>query len=297
MEKNTPINLDFLVVGAEKSGTTWLADMLKQHPQIYIPEQKELHYFNRKFVEFPELDNYNYDKPISWYWKFFGEANPDQLIGEICPSYLWDTHAPARIFAISPDVKIRILLRNPIERTYSAYRFYVQRGTVNNDFRQAIKSHQYLLVYRSVYYEQVKRYIDIFPRNNIQFYLYDELQQNAETFLRKFEVGLGIDEFLPPNINERSYVTGQVRYRKLNVFLSQLRYFVHWCRLTGILDLGRKIGIAFHLEKIRQENKAREQPTKALSLDDGMRSQLRVYFKDDIDSLESLIEIDLSAWR
>ena len=63
----TPGDIDFLVVGAAKSGTSWLQQMLIQHPQIFLPEPKELHYFNRQFMEVPELENYNASKPLSWY--------------------------------------------------------------------------------------------------------------------------------------------------------------------------------------------------------------------------------------
>lgn len=68
------LKLDFIVVGAERCGTTWLADMLRQHRDVFIPVQKEIHYFNRKFVDFPDIDNYNFDKPIDWYWRFYAEA-------------------------------------------------------------------------------------------------------------------------------------------------------------------------------------------------------------------------------
>ncbi len=70
--------IDFLIVGAEKSGTTWLAKMLRQHPKIYLPPQKELYYFNRRFVEDPRLENQHFKQPASWYLRFFADARPDQ---------------------------------------------------------------------------------------------------------------------------------------------------------------------------------------------------------------------------
>ncbi|MDH5507196.1 MAG: sulfotransferase, partial [Anaerolineae bacterium] len=73
---------DFIIIGAVKSGTTWLADMLRQHPEIYLPEKKEVHYFNKRFAEFPELDNLNNGKPIEWYLDFFKGAKSDQIRGE-----------------------------------------------------------------------------------------------------------------------------------------------------------------------------------------------------------------------
>ncbi|MEW5941138.1 MAG: sulfotransferase, partial [Chloroflexota bacterium] len=78
----TPSSIRFLIVGAEKSGTTWLADMLRQHPQVFIPAQKELHYFNRAMDEAPDVENYNFTKPAEWYLEFFREAEPGKILGE-----------------------------------------------------------------------------------------------------------------------------------------------------------------------------------------------------------------------
>jgi len=294
---NTIGQLDFIVVGAEKCGTTWLSEMLRQHPQVFIPEQKELHYFNRKFGEFPELDNYNFNKPVKWYLNFFNAAKPHQIKGEICPAYLWDDQAPARIKSFDPNLKLFMLLRNPVERTYSAYRFYVQRGTVQSGFKNAFYSHKNLLVDRSVYSVQIQRYLDLFSRENIHIFLHDDLRRNAKSFLYQFEQTLDVDEFYPENVEKSTYVTGEVRYRKLNRILSKTRYLVHKYRLTYLLDLGRKIGLANNLEMFRQKNKLKPQQTQAQKIDEATREFLLEYFLPDIVRLEKILGRDLRMWK
>ncbi|RMD62244.1 hypothetical protein D6833_07165, partial [Candidatus Parcubacteria bacterium] len=289
--------LDFLVVGAEKSGTTWLADMLRQHPQVFIPAQKELHYFNRKFGEFPVLVNYNFDKPPEWYLAFFRQARSDQVKGEICPAYLWDEEAPARIHAFEPRVTIFMILRHPVERAYSAYRFYVQRGTIHLPFDEAIRRHKDLLLDRSAYFTQVKRYLDLFPRRQVHILFYDALQRNAVEFLTTFERLLGVDEFIPPDVHQRSYVTGEVRFKAVNAFLSRLRFFAHKNRLTFLLDWGRRTGIAWALESLRQRNKRQARPSQTMEMDPKTRAYLQEYFSEDVQRLEALLGTDLSAWK
>ncbi|MFX0093760.1 MAG: hypothetical protein ACFFBD_18555, partial [Candidatus Hodarchaeota archaeon] len=87
--------LDFIGVGAERSGGPWLAENLAVHPDIFIPPKKELHYFNRNDILY---SNINYDKPLEWYAAFFKTAKSHQLKGEITGRYLWDKYAAKRIY-------------------------------------------------------------------------------------------------------------------------------------------------------------------------------------------------------
>ncbi len=296
MSSNEP-KLDFIGVGAEKCGTTWLTEMLWQHPQVFIPAQKEIHYFNRKFGEFPDLDNYNFDKPLVWYLSFFKNAKPDQVKGEICPSYLWDEQAAGRIRDFDPNIKILIVLRNPIERTFSAYRFYMQRGLIHTDFRQALEKYKSYLLTRSLYYPQVKRYFDLFPRQNILVMLYDDLRANSASFLGAVEKFLGVSEFLPANINQESYITGEARFGPANAFLIGLRRFAHKHRLTFLLDLSRNLGLSSSLEAFRQNNNMQRKRTDVNKMSEEERQWLCGYFHDDIRNLESLLNRDLGAWN
>ncbi len=290
--------LDFICVGAEKCGTTWLAEMLRQHPQVFLPAQKELHYFNRKFVEDPSLDNYNFDKPIEWYLSFFGPARPEQIKGEICPSYLWDEHAPYRIHEFDPGLKIFMILRDPVERTLSAYRFYVQRGVIREkDIRQGLLNHASLTLGRSAYFPQVKRYFDLFPPEQIRVYFFEDIRKDAPAFLKRVESFLGVEEFVPENATEAVYVTGEPVSETLNRLLVRTRHFARRYLPPFAIDWARQVGLAEQMEKLRQANRARKRPTTKQSLDEETRQWLRDYFRADIEQLEDLLGVDLSAWK
>ena len=100
---------DFLGIGAQKSGTTWLYENLKKHPQIFLPETKEIHFFDRHFY-----------KSIDWYYNHFLSRDISKTKGEITPSYsILPEKKIEFIYKMNPELKIILLLRNPIERTWS----------------------------------------------------------------------------------------------------------------------------------------------------------------------------------
>lgn len=291
--------IDFICVGAEKCGTTWLAEMLRQHPQIFLPKQKELHYFNRKFDEDPSLHNYNFDKPASWYLSFFAFADQQQLKGEICPSYLWDEYAPRRIYEFEPRAKIFMILRDPVERTFSAYRFYIQKGLIPSAriSKATLLRYADLILYRSAYFSQVKRYVELFPSDQVRVYFFDDLRRDPVSFLKQIERFLGIAEVIPQNVKDAVYMTGEPAFPGLNRFLVKAR---HWARRrlpTSLVDWAREIRLAEMLERLRQANRSHKRPSSKEMLDEETRQWLREYFYSDIERLENLLGVDLSAWK
>ena len=106
---------DFLGIGTQKGGTTSLQALLEQHPGAYLPPAKELHYFSL-----------HADRGPGWYAEQFAPAGPQQRCGEITPYYLFHPQAPARIQALLPEVRLIVLLRDPVERALSQY-FHARR--------------------------------------------------------------------------------------------------------------------------------------------------------------------------
>src|SRR3989344_1753054 len=101
--------LDFVGIGAEKAGTTWLADCLGDHPEIYIPRQKELFFFNKYDPHYLTVKNYRYKRGISWYKSQFRQSQPQTLKGEFSPTYIYDNEASFRIKKHFPDAKIIVI--------------------------------------------------------------------------------------------------------------------------------------------------------------------------------------------
>src|SRR4051812_23905676 len=110
---------NFLVIGVEKGGTTWLHAQLKKHPQIFLPDTKEIHFFNKYSSNLIERDYFKLG--IGWYLDFFKPYNGQRAIGEVTPMYICDSEAPLRIQKTLLSVRLIAILRNPVDRAYSHY--------------------------------------------------------------------------------------------------------------------------------------------------------------------------------
>ena len=164
---------NFMCIGAAKSGTTSLYDILRQHSDIFIPSFKEPHFFDIPSV---------YKNGISWYSKtYFDQVMNEACIGDFSPTYLFESQAPERIFNdLGENVKFIIILRNPVERAYSHYLHSKRDEHEHMSFREALSSEKnrsnkqedYLSYLRFSYIEQgmyshmLNRYFSLFPKEN-----------------------------------------------------------------------------------------------------------------------------------
>jgi hypothetical protein len=122
---------DFVIIGAQKGGTTFLYDLLGQHPHVQPAMRKEIHYFDRYF-----------DKGTAWYLsRFPAPAWTDgrkSITGEATPYYLFHPHAARRMAQAVPQVRLIALLRDPIDRAHSGYRHQARQGRETLGFEEAI---------------------------------------------------------------------------------------------------------------------------------------------------------------
>lgn len=187
---------DFLCLGAQKAGTTSLHHHLCQHPGIFLPQKKELHYFSL-----------SYHRSTRWYAGHFSGARPDQLIGEVTPYYLFHPHAPEWIARLLPQVRLIVLLRDPVERALSGYfhsrrlgheslalepAFAAEPGRLADaeshlarpGARHPAHQHQSYLS-RSRYEVQLNRYLARFPANRLLILQSEWYFQNPEAGWRR----------------------------------------------------------------------------------------------------------------
>lgn len=169
------------LIGAMKSGTTSLAHMLDQHPDISVAKPKEPHYFTQ-----------NYEHGLEWYLECFSTSRGKRLCVDASTSYTYAPVAgvcyseenmrrlsgvPQRIAKLSPNAKFIYILREPVSRTYSMYQHNIRSGWETRKFRQAIAEHaQYLSVSR--YLDQYIKYLECFPRDSFQLLLFEELKRD-----------------------------------------------------------------------------------------------------------------------
>jgi hypothetical protein len=185
----------FLVIGAQKAGTTALYAYLRWHPVITGPSWKEVSFFDRHWW-----------RGESWYRGQFPLRSSGQLVGEASPSYLFHPLAPERAFAVVPHARLVVLLRDPVDRAYSQYQHEVALGREPLSFEDALEAEEertrgeverlladarafsrawwdHTYAARGLYADQLERWLAVFPREQLLVVTTDELgERPAETY-------------------------------------------------------------------------------------------------------------------
>lgn len=272
---------NFLVIGAQRAGTTWLDSILRQHPDIYLPvKRKEIHFFDRNFA-----------KGVAWYENFFPDnlvAGNFKAIGEITPSYLFDPCVPPRIKSVLGDARLVAILRNPTDRAFSQYGYYVSTGNTGT-FRDFMSADSTVLD-RGRYGTQLRRFADYLTSGCMHVIIFEELLANTRFELDQLARFLDVD---PERFAESSFAdsprnaTSVPRYRRLRRTASVIARFLRKNDLDAIANLGKRVG------SVTFTPGTNALPTMAT----GDRDRLMSYYESDIEEVESLLDKDLSSWK
>lgn len=284
----------FVGIGTGKAGTTWLWGMLRQHPEIFLPDEKELHYFDDEWYGPPGLRNDRASRPLTWYLEHFADARPGHVCGEITPSYLWNPTAPERLHEFDPDLKLFAVLRDPTERVFSSFQFSLLKGEIEQmPFEQALVEHPYL-VDRTRYGQFLDRYLEYFPPQRLAIRFYDDLKSDPRAFLLDIESFIGVSPFVPDDVDARRNVTGAHAYPRLNRAMMRARMSVKRHGLERFKDGADRVGLTRPLKWLqRQVRPFEEVPTMSPETE----AELRRTFMPDIVRVEALTGRDLSAWK
>lgn len=171
---------NFLYVGPDKAGSSWLHEMLIKHPDVYLTPAKDLYYFDRY-----------YDRGPAWYAAQFRDARAETIVGEVCQDYLFHPEAAARIHATLGPVKVMVCLRDPVERAWSSYLYMRKHGIGPDTFSEALRSRPELLEHGR-YASGLDRFLELFPREMVHVALFDDLVADPQAFLDEVTGFLGI---------------------------------------------------------------------------------------------------------
>jgi len=233
---------NFLIVGAQKSGTTALHYLLRAHPEVFFPpDRNEVHFF--------DLDE-NFEKGLEWYESLFDTRQREVAVGECSPFYMFEPAAAPRFKRILSDVKLLVILRDPVARAYSHYWHEVRYGFEALSFEEAIDEEanrlrsgsvhyrrHYSYVARGHYSSQIARLIDLFGRDQILVLLNEELSLHPGRVGRAAAEFLSVDpDGIPDDVSNggRPNAARLPRSRKLQ----RMRPVIEsvWPRLCGVLD-------------------------------------------------------------
>ena len=210
---------NFLCVGAQRTGTTWLFECLREHPEINIPDIKEINYFS-------DINSKNYYKGLEWYKTFFDVNKRCSAVGEITPEYLVDPLSPERIKSTLGDIKIIIILRNPVERAFSSYGKGMRENNWHCSFTEFVEKNMDYCIDRGRYYEQINRYYDFFSEKNILIMLYSDIKKAPEAFLRDVFCFLNVDNTYTPSQTKNRFNFGIAKRNLVTNFVVGTRNFI-----------------------------------------------------------------------
>ena len=286
---------NFFIIGANKAGTTSLYHYLIQHPEIFMSKNKEPMFFIHENI------NFNKNRPAKQYFRFlidniedyialFDDVTTELTIGEASTAYLPHPLAPKNIRKLIPNAKFIAILRNPVERAYSAYTYNLQNGLEHlSDFRLAIKEESKgnwrHYVKLGFYSKQIKNYFETFDHNQIKIFLYEDLKSDPNTVLKSIFHFLEVDDSFTPDISEEHNVTLIPKNRALHFVLTKLN------NISSSIKTSKQRKNEGLLDKLIKQNLKR--PSK-LSIE--VRRDLIEVYRQDILKLQDLIDRDLSTW-
>lgn len=270
--------LDFLLVGAPRSGTTSLSHYLRGHPDLFVPAAKELPFFTDE-----EWLTRGWDRFIE---EFFAGGSADQLWGKLTPHY-WDRpEVPPALRARMPEVRLLALLRNPVDRTLSHYRFLVRRGVEPRPFLEAVfdpgwkKHHHYLPL--GEYGRILDQYLGHFPREQILILFTDDLERYPQRVLARVQTHLGLKEpFSGAGLGQRYNVGGtSTRFPWLVPLLRRTPVRVVWRALPE--RFRRSLGHWYFFELAPRREVPEPLPAE-------VRRRLVKHFRPDVARLEEIV--------
>lgn len=290
--------IDFICVGTQKAGTTTLHDVLKHHPNIYLPERKEAHFF--------DIDQ-RFNKGLDWWLQTFfkGDKN-NKKIGVFTPEYLFFKNIPERIKEVlGTDLKIIIVLRQPARRAYSHYLMSKRRGFENLDFKTALKEeysrlkedtyynkNHFSYISRGLYYDQIKRYIDVFGRENVKIFIFENnIINNIDDTLKQLQDFVAVP-YQKLDASKKSNEASEPKSKLIRNLIFNKNNPIK--KLFGLLPISEN----FKFKVASKINNINQKPAKDKKLlPEEVQSITNTYFKEDIEKTEQLLNIDLSIWK
>lgn len=296
---------NFFIVGAAKAGTTSVYAYLAQHPEIFLSPLKEPKYLSLPANKLPhrgpgdaKVDN-SIIKTLDDYLNLFKNASIEKVVGEASADYLYfyKTVIP-RTKKTNPESKILIMLRNPIERAFSAYRHMLKDKRETLSFEKALiteeqrkkDNYEFIWFYKDVglYHEQVKAYLNSFGANKVKVCLYDDFIKNEGNVIKDILRFLDVNENFPTDTSLKHNVSQITRSESFDEFLNTYDHPVKKLFRPVFLNTIGKERTEKIVNYFKYKNLLRMKPKT--------RKHLIQFYRNDILKLQDLIERDLSDW-
>ena len=298
---------NFIIIGAGKSGTSALDYFLGQHPEIFMSKKKEPNFFSLQGVdpdsyEFPEARAYHFQSVYekSPYLDLFKDARGDQATGENSNLYMVEERTAKRIRETLPDVRIIAMIRQPADRLFSRYQHMLREDKVPAEGFDRIFDRSSLwwrradLIIEGFYAKNLRRFFDLFPKEQIRVYLYDDFLKDTDGVLKDIFEFIGVSCDFQVDTKMVVNKSGVLKKNLFNRLFGQSGYvpyafkrmFPSWyVRLRGNKAVFKKL------------TNARNKQIVKMDFDPELRKKItEEIYLSDIQELEKLLGRDLSHW-
>jgi hypothetical protein len=274
---------DFLGIGAQKAGTTWLYRMLDAHPEVFMArgEDKDLRFFSAR-----------YDYGYGWYERHFEPGGAARLRGEFSTSYFYCREAPERVHRYNAGMRLVLSLRDPVARLISQHKHEMRLGRVTGDCsleRGIERNPSY--VEQSLYYSQLCRWLEHFPLSSVHVVIFEHLFGDPARTVRELYEFVGADPaFVPAALHERINEGRVPRSRLLERGVGLSTATLRAVGAGRLVDSFKKAGVD---KWVRGRN---TRSRDAFAIDPALVDRLRAQFAPENAKLARLIGRDLSIW-
>lgn len=270
--------VDFVIPGAGRSGTTSLYLYLDEHPEIQMSSTKEPRYFADHFGQGEH-----------WYHSLFSGSG-DRLAGEASTKYMYDWRSPERMQMYNPEMKCLFVLRNPVDRAYSNYKWEVCRRGEWRSFENAAWGRSSHFLYLGLYGKHLQNYLRYFSRNQLRIFQFERFIE------RPREVLADACEFLGVSVDYEFKRAGRRTNRPVRPWsLSLQRILKHHLTAKNkdnLLARAAKGIVRKPLDWVNHFSAG----NKFEGVSEKTRKKLSSFFRDDLERLDHIVEFDVSKW-
>lgn len=291
------------LIGAQKCATSSLYSWLAQHPDVCAPMSVK----DRGFFTQDEFYNQGFNY-LSDYYK--NEFNNEKIILQGSVHYIYFEKALSRIHQFNPNSKFILVLRNPIDRALSSYKyarkFYYETYNIEKAFElepERLKSNDYQtlseLTYKShgLYFKQIQAFLKYFKRNQLKILFYEDISETPEVIVSEIFHFLNIDSSFAPQFNVLN-ITGGVKSKTLQKILFKDNKVKKWIVDNIIKKLiSKEIKAKIRWKLIEANTKKSSKTDNIVEYDESFILSLHEYFRDDINNLEIFLKKDLTNWK
>jgi hypothetical protein len=276
-------NIDIFLAGVPKSATTWIYRCCKEHPDINVPSEDSLRYFDLK-----------YHKGSEWYQSYFN-SNQGKVTIDPSPTYFRSPVAASRIANDYPNARFIVSLRNPVIRAFSQFWHEKKEGNFDYKFEECL--HRFVLyswyIETGFYATQFETWMQHFNRDRFHVVLYDDLERDSAAFIKDIFEFIGVDSSFKPSILDKRVNQAGKQVNTLTKTLRKLKQ-------NRVVEKVSEPVLSALFGKKNERKRLVVGSSKSdykSGITEEMRTELLNIYLPQIEKLEQHLDLDLTSWK